>query len=119
MSNSRGTRWGILAWMVCLMGPLSVGVVLAEPPDGFTKTWREIETLFRQRLQERHVTGGSLMFVQDGQVIGSTIYGMADSDAQRKINAKTIYHWGSITKTLTGIAIMQLRDRFTGTEPCS
>ena len=29
----------------------------------------------------------------------------------QKVDERTIYHWASITKTLTAIAIMQLRDR--------
>jgi CubicO group peptidase (beta-lactamase class C family) len=36
---------------------------------------------------------------------------MADSDLKQPVNSATIFHWGSITKTLTAVAIMQLRDR--------
>ena len=41
----------------------------------------------------------------------STFYGLADAERNRPVDEETIYHWASITKTLTGIAIMQLRDR--------
>ena len=34
-----------------------------------------------------------------------------DADARGPVTDDTIYHWASITKTFTGIAIMQLRDR--------
>jgi CubicO group peptidase (beta-lactamase class C family) len=37
--------------------------------------------------------------------------GMQNLDARHPITRDTIYHWASITKTFTGIAIMQLRDR--------
>ena len=37
--------------------------------------------------------------------------GQQDADAKVPVDARTIYHWASITKTMTGIAIMQLRDR--------
>ena len=37
--------------------------------------------------------------------------GFQDLDAKRPVDDDTIYHWASITKTFTGIAIMQLRDR--------
>jgi len=30
------------------------------------------------------------------------------------VNHETIFHWGSITKTLTAIAVMQLRDTYVG-----
>lgn len=38
-------------------------------------------------------------------------YGFQDRDTKRPVDGDTIYHWASITKTLTGIATMQLRDR--------
>jgi CubicO group peptidase (beta-lactamase class C family) len=38
-------------------------------------------------------------------------YGWADRAAGQRIGEGTLYHWASITKTLTAIAIMQLRDR--------
>ncbi|AOT07648.1 hypothetical protein S4054249_07240 [Pseudoalteromonas luteoviolacea] len=36
---------------------------------------------------------------------------MADKEQGYSISEKTLFHWASITKTFTGIAIMQLRDR--------
>jgi CubicO group peptidase (beta-lactamase class C family) len=36
---------------------------------------------------------------------------MADLEQNRRVDEDTIFHWGSVTKTLTGIAILQLRDR--------
>jgi CubicO group peptidase (beta-lactamase class C family) len=44
-------------------------------------------------------------------VVDSAFAGYADRDAGRKANGATIWHWASITKTFTAIAIMQLRDR--------
>jgi CubicO group peptidase (beta-lactamase class C family) len=38
-------------------------------------------------------------------------HGLADRAQGVRITPQTIYHYGSITKTLTAIAIMQLRDR--------
>ncbi len=51
------------------------------------------------------------MFIHDGAVLGETYYGLADEETGRSVDANTIFHWGSVTKTLTGIAVMQLRDR--------
>lgn len=38
-------------------------------------------------------------------------YGLANIAQNHPVDESTIYHWASITKTFTGIAIMQLRDR--------
>ena len=37
--------------------------------------------------------------------------GYADRDKRTAVDSQTIFHWGSITKSLTAIGIMQLRDR--------
>ena len=49
--------------------------------------------------------------VRDHRVAHARTYGFADLEARRPVDADTIFHWASITKTFTGIAIMQLRDR--------
>ena len=51
------------------------------------------------------------MFVKDGRAIHQAVEGYQDRDARRSIDEDTIFHWASITKTFTGVAIMQLRDR--------
>jgi CubicO group peptidase (beta-lactamase class C family) len=57
------------------------------------------------------VVGSSWAFFEAGQVLAWETYGFADLETNRRVDESTIYHWGSITKTLTGIAIFQLRDR--------
>lgn len=92
---------------------LSLGkqVHAADPPAGFSKAWTDLEASFAGSLSDMKITGGTLVFVQNGEVIGQSLYGLADTESARPVDANTIFHWGSITKTLTGIAIMQLRDR--------
>jgi len=55
--------------------------------------------------------GASLRVVGTGGALRHTSFGLRDRAAARPTNEDTIYHWASITKTLTGIAILQLRDR--------
>jgi len=49
--------------------------------------------------------------VRDGRTVVADQLGEQDADSHIPVDARTIYHWASITKTMTGIAIMQLRDR--------
>src|SRR3954464_11112619 len=51
------------------------------------------------------------MVVRNGAVVHSGVEGFQDLEARRPVDADTIYHWASITKTFTGVEIMQLRDR--------
>src|ERR1043166_2977968 len=57
------------------------------------------------------IVGASAVFVRDGRVVAHHEHGLADRALGRPVTERTIFHYGSITKTLTAIAIMQLRDR--------
>ena len=57
------------------------------------------------------VVGASVLLVTNGRVAAHHEYGFADRALGQRVDTATIYHWASITKTLTAIAILQLRDR--------
>ncbi|MGH8159761.1 MAG: serine hydrolase domain-containing protein [Rhodanobacter sp.] len=80
-------------------------------PRSFTPAWAKTVSDFDAYIKAERVVGGSLYFVHDGEVLNAEHYGYADIATGRKVDADTIYHWASITKTFTGIAFMQLRDR--------
>jgi CubicO group peptidase (beta-lactamase class C family) len=73
--------------------------------------WSRVAALYHQRVQQTGIVGSSLMFVKNGQVLHKAFEGYQDAATKRPADEDTIYHWASITKTLTGVAIMQLRDR--------
>jgi CubicO group peptidase (beta-lactamase class C family) len=57
------------------------------------------------------VVGGSAVLVRKGRIAARHDYGLADRAGRRPVTDRTIYHWASVTKTLTAIAVLQLRDR--------
>lgn len=67
--------------------------------------------LHREQVRRANIAGSSFTFVRDGRIVVADHLGLQDADANVPVDADTIYHWASITKTMTGIAIMQLRDR--------
>ena len=79
----------------------------ASSPQG----WPSVASFFKERVQRAGIVGSSVVLVRDGRVIGEHYEGYQDLAARRPVDRDTIYHWASITKTFTGIAIMQLRDR--------
>ncbi len=83
----------------------------SDKPDNFARAFREFKTNYENELQRQGIVGSSFYFMQANQVIAKDFYGLADVEGNRKVDEDTIYHWASITKTFTGIAIMQLRDR--------
>lgn len=74
--------------------------------------WPAIEKFFRDGVARTGIVGGSLAFLDaddGGSVIATT--GLADRATGAPVTNDTIYHWASITKTFTAVAIMQLRDQ--------
>jgi len=57
------------------------------------------------------VVGGSVLVMRDGRVVAHHEYGFGDRGLGQRVDDRTIFHWASITKTLTAVAVMQLRDR--------
>src|SRR5262249_32316957 len=73
--------------------------------------WPQIAELFRNRVRQAGIVGASLVVVKDGAVAHGAVEGYQDLATKQPVDENTIFHWASITKTFTGVAIMQLRDR--------
>lgn len=77
----------------------------------FKKIIAEFSDLYKRSLEENGVVGSSIMLIHDNEVLFKAFYGLANKEKNQKVDSNTIYHWASITKTFTGIAVLQLRDR--------
>lgn len=100
---------GLVPW-------LFVPCLPAQPPAqpetfAFADAWTEVEREFAAQCSAAGVVGASLMFVRRDEPLGFAVFGAADRAGGRAVDRDSIYHWASITKTFTGIAILQLRDR--------
>ena len=73
--------------------------------------WPALVDGYRRLLEQAGIVGSSLMIVRDGHMAARDNEGYQDLERKQPVTDRTIYHWASITKTFTGIAIMQLRDR--------
>jgi CubicO group peptidase (beta-lactamase class C family) len=73
--------------------------------------WPAVVDGYHGLLERAGIVGSSLMLVRDGQILARQAEGFQDLDRKIPVDDATIYHWASITKTFTGIGIMQLRDR--------
>lgn len=96
------------------VGCLALGLALAGPQApsfDFATAWREVAAALHAECTNAGVVGGSVMFVKGADVLGFEAHGFADRDGKRAVDRDTIFHWASCTKTFTGIAVLQLRDR--------
>ena len=73
--------------------------------------WAAFTQTFDAYADSDRVVGASVVVMHDGRVVAHHEHGFADRERGQRITERTIFHYGSITKTLTAIAIMQLRDR--------
>src|ERR1700761_6762036 len=70
---------------------------------------QEIRAWYEKGLEANGIVGSSLALVRDGRVALREDYGAQSLEPRKAVDDETAYHWASCTKTLTGIAIMQLR----------
>src|SRR4030095_4494903 len=87
------------------------GVPLAGQDAAVPSSVPLVANAFKKGLEDAGIVGGSLLVVKGGKVLTHETVGYQDLDGKTPTAPTTIYHWASITKTFTGIAIMQLRDR--------
>jgi CubicO group peptidase (beta-lactamase class C family) len=86
-------------------GPLAAQEIA--PPDA----WPAFVRAFDAYVEAGRIVGAGALVMRDGRVLARHDVGFADRASGRQVDEDTIFHYGSITKTLTAIAVMQLRDR--------
>jgi CubicO group peptidase (beta-lactamase class C family) len=70
-----------------------------------------ISPFVQHLMRQKHITGLSIVLVDDNGILAAQGYGFADRQAQLAATPRTIYRIGSITKLFTGTAAMQLCER--------
>lgn len=97
----------VLLVLVALVAPTRLPAQRTIP----AAQWAAFTHTFDAYSDSDRVVGASVAVLHDGRVIAHHEHGFADRGLGTPITGRTIFHYGSITKTLTAIAIMQLRDR--------
>src|SRR6201999_4485015 len=70
-----------------------------------------IRSYYEAGLKANGIIGSSLAIVRDGKAVLRDDYGLQGKSPNVVIEDSTTYDWAACTKTFTGVAIMQLRDR--------
>ncbi|HKP30739.1 MAG TPA: serine hydrolase domain-containing protein [Gemmatimonadales bacterium] len=75
-------------------------------------TWDDLDAFIEAEMTKDTIPGLAAVVVKSGRIAWSRGYGFADIGAGRKMDpAATIQNIGSISKTFTGTAVMQLVER--------
>src|SRR3982751_1456619 len=91
-----------------LLVPPAFGQPAPDSGGDFARAYQEFRTNYLSELRKAGFVGSSFYFIRENKVAAHEFYGMADAARGVPVDGETIYHWASITKTFTGIAIMQL-----------
>ena len=71
-----------------------------------------LDDFFTEEMEDLHIPGAAIAIVKDGSILLTKGYGYADLDNQIPVTPDTtLFRVGSVSKTLTGTAAMQLVDR--------
>lgn len=111
MNQSKSLKIGIILLLCLQVSFVHPGIANIQKNRDFEKAVRKFKVFYENRLQKNSIVGSSFILIHNNRVVAKDFYGFANLQQKRKVNEDTIYHWASITKTFTGIAIMQLRDR--------
>ena len=71
----------------------------------------ELEAYLNRLVDSGNPPGLSLVVVKDGDIVYNNAFGFAIGPGRIKAETDTVYHWWSMTKIPTAVAIMQLRDQ--------
>jgi len=102
---------GVATLAVLALWLVPLGTAHGEGAPRLEAAWKRFTETYRAAVARHGVVGSSLVLVHDGEVAARVTSGLADRETARPVDDDTIFHWASITKTLTGIAVLQLRDR--------
>ena len=83
----------------------------AQKPAMPTPDVSAIRSYYRAGLQRNGILGSTLVLIDGNTTVLDEPYGLQRAEPPAPVNDNTTYHWASVTKSLTGIAILQLRDR--------
>jgi len=65
------------------------------------------DAIVRRAMVEQHIPGLQIAVVQDGRIVMSRAYGVADVAKQTPVTSSTVFPINSITKAFTGVAAMR------------
>ena len=72
---------------------------------------RDFHAFYSAGLQKNGIVGSSFLLTHPNATPVEIVYGYSNLSKRAPVDHDTCYHWASITKTFTAIAVMQLRDR--------
>ena len=103
---------GIILGVLLLTG-IGLYILLPKtpkPPDTINSV-NDLEAYLELVVAAKHPPGLSVAVVKDGSLVYANGFGVADGPGNVPTTRNTVYHWWSMTKIPTAVAVMQLHER--------
>jgi CubicO group peptidase (beta-lactamase class C family) len=71
----------------------------------------DFKQFYEAGLKQNGIVGSSIAVLDHNKAVFRDMYGFQNLETKQPIDDNTTFHWASVSKTFTGVAIMQLRDR--------
>ena len=89
---------------------VNLAVPGTQPPTATgPATYDQVDSWLAHQIADAGIPGGAVVIVRDGQVVHTQAFGTADATG-RPVTAETPFVIGSLTKSFTAFAVMQLVD---------
>jgi D-alanyl-D-alanine carboxypeptidase len=82
----------------------------AAQPDRYAAAWARLDEFVTERLREANTPGLALAVTSRERLLHVGTYGFANVETRRPVASDTLFEIGSISKSFTAIALLQLRD---------
>lgn len=82
----------------------------ASQPDPDARAWSRIGEFAAARMREANTPGMALAITSRDRLLHAATFGVANLHAKRSVTADTLFEIGSISKSFTSVALLQLRD---------
>lgn len=98
-------RWGLLIILLALPAAAPSG-----QEDALAEAWRTLDRFVETRMKEAGTPGLALAVTDRDRLLHVAAYGLADLGARTPVTADTRFQIGSISKSFTSIALLQLHE---------
>lgn len=83
----------------------------AQPSKDYNDLRKRSDEYFQNRLKSDNIVGITAAVIMDGKVVWTNAFGYSDRDLKVPMSTETVINIGSVTKTFTALAAMQLNEK--------
>ena len=106
MRSTRLMSWVPLWCVACTTDRVDDTDVHGPDDTGKEDVWADVDTDIETWRAEANIAGLAVAVTRPGEVVWAQGYGLADVDADRPVTVDTPFMMASVSKTVTGVAVM-------------